>query len=65
MRNKIRSVGRMAKMLKDLKADTDSIVKMGSIGGYDSKMDKNALLASKPSIAFASKEFTLASSLDA
>jgi len=38
---------------------------MGSIGGYDSKMDKKALLANKPSIQFSSKEFTIAASLDA
>ena len=55
----------MARMLRDLRDDTDSIVKLGSIGGYDSHLDKNALLQAKPSIQFASKEFSLASSLDA
>lgn len=47
----------MAKLLRDLRDDTDKIVKMGSIGGYDSKMDRTELLSTKPSIAFASKEF--------
>jgi hypothetical protein len=54
----------MARMLKDLRHDTDSIVKLGSIGGYDSKLDRSALLDSKPSIKFASKEFDLAKTLD-
>ena len=55
----------MAKMLRSLRDDTDSIVKLGSIGGYDAKLDRNALLQNKPSIAFSSKEFSLASTLDA
>jgi hypothetical protein len=65
LRNKVRSVGRMAKMLRTLRDDTDSIVKLGAIGGYDAALDRTQLLSNKPSIAFSSKEFSLASTLDA
>ena len=51
-------------MLADLRKDTDSIVRLGSIGGYDGKIDREQLLAARPSINFASKEFELASTLD-
>ena len=54
----------MALLLSDLRKDTDNMVKMGSIGGFDTKIDREQLLAAKPTIDFASKEFELASTLD-
>ena len=40
------------------------MMKLGSIGSYDSKIDRSALLSDKPTIKFAKKEFDLAKTLD-
>ena len=64
LRNKIKSVGKMQKMLSTLRSNHAAILELKNMSP-DGKLPKGALLDARPTIEFASQQFSLVKGLDA
>jgi serine/threonine-protein phosphatase 2B catalytic subunit len=62
MKNKIKSVGRMRRMFKNLRENSDELLKIKMAN--DGRIPRGLLLEGKPAIRNAMKEFKLAADLD-
>ena len=64
LKNKINSVGRMNRMLANLRQNHEVLLQIKGISP-DGKLPKGLLMEKKPTIKFASKLFNLVKDLDA
>lgn len=64
LKNKIQSIGRMNLMLSNMRKNQEILLEMKQMSP-DGKLPKGALLEARPTIEFATQQFTIVKNLDA